>query len=78
MSDPIQVIAYSGYQGEQEPRALVIGGHRHQVVEIDDRWREPDGRYFKVRVADGRRYVLRCAVEDLSWSVVRNGERRSG
>ncbi|MCP4664556.1 MAG: hypothetical protein GY856_54925 [bacterium] len=69
MSHPIQVVAYSGYQGEQEPRALVVGGHRHEVVEIDDRWLEPDARYFKVRVADGGRYVLRCALDGLNWSV---------
>lgn len=74
MKHPIQVVAYSGYQGEQEPRTLVIEGQRHDIVTIDDRWREPDARYFRVRTADGRRYVLRCALDGLTW-VVRNGER---
>ncbi len=78
MSHTTHVVAYSGYQGEQEPRALVIGGRRYEVVAIDDRWLEPAARVFKVRVAGGGRYVLRCALDGLNWSVVRHEERRSG
>ena len=67
----IRVIAYAGYMGEQEPRELVVDGERFEVIGIDDRWHDPDGRYFKVAASDGRMYLLRCATEDLSWSLVR-------
>lgn len=41
MSSTIKVIAYSGYQGEQEPRALVFDGERLDVLSVADRWYAP-------------------------------------
>ncbi len=61
MSRSIEVVAYAGYRGEQEPRAVVIDGDRLAVRRVKRRWRAPDGRYFEVEVDDGRRLVLRCA-----------------
>ena len=61
------VVAYSGYQGEQEPRFLVIGGER-LALEIRDRWREPEARCFRV-TAGGRDYLLRCRLPELEWTV---------
>ena len=77
MSRSIEVVAYSGYRGEQEPRAVVIGGERRPVLRIRRRWIAPDGRYFDVEMAGGERLVLRCAPpgstgedsEDLAWSI---------
>ena len=40
-AERFRVIAYSGYQGEQEPRALVVEGERLEVVSIQDRWYDP-------------------------------------
>ena len=70
MSTPFQVIAYSGYQGEQEPRALVVEGNRLAVVGIVDRWYDPAGKYFKVRAEDGVLYLVRCDSKTLEWSLV--------
>jgi len=57
--EKIHVIAYSGYRGEETPRAFMPGGRRIEVVEIQERWIEEgigDGatkRYFKVKGSDG-------------------------
>lgn len=67
----MKVIAYAGYQGEQEPRALVVDGEQFEVIGIDDRWHDPDARYFKVAASDGRMYLVRCDAQDLTWSLVR-------
>jgi hypothetical protein len=55
----IRVECYAGYRGEQEPRAFTLGERRFAVIEILDRWLEPAHRYFKVKVADDRRFILR-------------------
>lgn len=67
---PLQVITYAGYRGEQEPRALILGGTRYDVLGIDDRWHDPRGRYFRVAVDDGRVYLLRCEAAHATWSIV--------
>lgn len=69
-ADAVDVIAYSGYRGEQEPRAVVLDGERQPVKEIKRRWRSPDGSYFDVELAGGRRLILRQGGEDLGWSLV--------
>ena len=74
MSQWLEVVAYAGYRGEQEPRALLIDGERIAVEKVRRRWREPDGRFFEVRLADRRVFVLRLGGEEESWSIVR--ERR--
>ena len=51
MSAEFQVVAYAGYQGEQEPLFLVRGDER-LGVEIRGRWREPDARCFRATRAD--------------------------
>ena len=71
MSRRLEVIAYAGYRGEQEPRALVLDGERLGVEEVRRRWRQPDGRYFEVRLADGRVFVLHARGGEESWSIVR-------
>ena len=67
MSAEFQVVAYAGYQGEQEPLFLVRGDER-LGVEIRGRWREPDARCFRVD-AGGRVYLLRCRLPELEWIV---------
>lgn len=68
VSAEFQVVAYAGYQGEQEPRYLVRGDER-VAVEIRSRWREPDAQCFRV-AAGGREYLLRCRLPELEWTLV--------
>ena len=63
----IRVIAYCGYRGEQEPRAVIIGRQRHPVTAIDDRWIEPGSRCFDVRIGGGGRLLLRYDLSSLTW-----------
>ena len=63
-----RVVAYCGYQGEQEPRGLVVEGERLDVVAIQDRWYDPRARYFRVKASDERYYLLRYDLDELSWS----------
>jgi hypothetical protein len=70
MVSPLEVIAYAGYRGEQEPRALIVDGVRLEVLGIDDRWHDPAATYFKVAASDGRVYLIRCDAVDSSWSLV--------
>lgn len=65
----VRVECYAGYQGDQEPRALVVDGERLEVVAIAARWREPDADFFRVRAKDGHTYVLRHCRADDSWEL---------
>ncbi|HXZ48833.1 MAG TPA: hypothetical protein VEG27_07410 [Usitatibacter sp.] len=65
----IHVECYAGHRGEEEPRAFTLGSTRFPVVEILDRWLAPDHRYFKVRVQDGRTFVLRYDAASGDWEL---------
>ena len=68
---PLKVIAYSGFAGEQEPKALIYEDERLDVLGVADRWYDPEGKYFKVRASDGAIYLLRCDAVTLEWSLVK-------
>lgn len=55
----IRVECYAGYRGEEQPRRLLIGLRQVVVVEIIDRWLDPEHRYFKLRGDDGALYIVR-------------------
>ncbi len=65
----IAVQCYAGYRGEEEPQAFVLGDTRFPVLEIVDRWIAPDHRYFKVKVEDGRQFVLRHDSPTDAWEL---------
>jgi len=55
----IRVECYSGYRGDEEPRAFWLGTRRLAVRAIVDRWFAPTQRWFRVDADDGNVYVLR-------------------
>jgi hypothetical protein len=55
----VQVECYSGYQADERPVRLKLGDETLEVTEVEDRWYSPGETYFRVRVANGDRYVLR-------------------
>lgn len=65
----VEVICYSGYAADQEPRAVVVDGRRFEVVALERRWREPELRNFVVRMSDGTRCVLRQVVATGAWTM---------
>jgi hypothetical protein len=67
---PVEVICYSGYTADEEPRAVVVDGRRLEVVAVERRWREPEGRCFVVRFSDGTRCLVRQEVTSGAWTMV--------
>ena len=66
---PVRVECYAGYRGEQEPRAFWLGERRFEVVALLDRWLHPAHRYFKVKVDDGRIFILRHDASSDEWDL---------
>ena len=64
MIQEIEVIAYSGYRGEETPRAMIFGDEKIEVAEILKMWVEEGledrsrKRFFKVKGSDGKTYEL--------------------
>jgi hypothetical protein len=69
MTMKIRVECYAGFRGEQEPRAFTLGERRFEVVEILDRWLDPQHRTFKVSVADRRKFLLRQDTGSGEWEL---------
>ena len=65
----LRVECYAGHQGEETPRALVIGDRRVAVIEVLDRWLAPDHRYFKLKGDDGDVYVVRYSESAAEWEL---------
>ena len=65
----IRVECYAGHRGEQEPRAFTLGERRFEVLEILDRWIAPGSRHFKVKVDDGRTFVLKHDTGSGNWEL---------
>jgi hypothetical protein len=66
----IKVECYSGYRGEETPRALQIGDKKIEVKKILDRWLAPDHRYFKFIGDDGATYIIRHDHQALRWELI--------
>jgi hypothetical protein len=69
MSVPIYVDAYSGYRANERPREFRLDDEVYPIVDVEDRWYDPNAEYFKVRAADGKRYLLRCDATTNEWSL---------
>ena len=63
----VRVECYAGYRGEEEPRCLHLGEEAIELVEVLDRWLDPDHRYFKCRGSDDAVYILRHDTRTGSW-----------
>jgi len=74
MSDQrIKVITYSGYRGEETPRAMILQGERIEVVGILSRWTEEGGgdrarkRFFIVKGSDGIPHKIYYGEKTMEW-----------
>lgn len=47
------VECHSGYEYAERPTALWWQGQRLEVAEVEERWRIPGGKCFRVRTAEG-------------------------
>lgn len=74
----IRVECYAGFRGEQEPLRFHLGGRRVEVLEIVDRWVEPQRRWFKCRTDDGHTYILSHDEESGAWEIAAFTRERPG
>ena len=73
----IRVECYACYRGQERPQRLLLGRRQVAVVEIVDRWLDPEHRYFKLRGDDGGLYIIRYDVGSDSWELTLFDGRRS-
>lgn len=71
--EKIRVMAYSGYRGEETPRAFMLDDRRTEVAEIQERWTEEGmgdrstKRFFKVKGSDGGIYKIFYDEKTAEW-----------
>jgi len=69
----VEVSAWSGYRGDESPRAFILDGRRIEVRKILEQWVEEDAatrgrrRCFRVKGDDFRIHILRCQEVDGVW-----------
>ncbi len=62
--EKIEVVAYSGYRGEETPKEFVLHGRKVEGIEVLNRWIEGGAgtktvkRYFKVKGRDRSIYKI--------------------
>jgi hypothetical protein len=66
---PERVECHSGSTYGERPIALHWEGERLLIVEIEARWRLPDGRKFRVRVEDERTFELYYVEQVDEWRI---------
>lgn len=65
----IRVERYAGHRGEETPRRFFLGERVVEVAVVQDRWLDPNHRYFKVQGNDGYVYILRYDVNSDCWEL---------
>jgi hypothetical protein len=65
----VQVRCYSGFKGDERPTELFLGDSFQPIVEIEDRWYSPGESFFRVRLQDDDRYVLRHVEAQDIWTI---------
>lgn len=66
---PERVECHSGTTYGERPISFYWEGERLLIVEIEARWRLPDGRKFRVLVEDGRTFELRYIEQADEWRI---------
>ena len=65
----VHVETYAGYKADERPVRVTIDGQPQEVAEIEDRWYSPGATFFRIRLANGERYVLRRVEAQDVWSL---------
>ena len=72
----IEVVAYSGYRGEETPRIVLLHGERIEVIEILSQWVEEGSksrtrkRFYRVRGNDGLIHRIYYDEKAMEWFYV--------
>jgi hypothetical protein len=54
----------------ERPRQFCLDEDVFQIAEIETRWYDPNGEYFRVRTSDGKRYILHSDRETGQWTLL--------
>lgn len=65
----VRVACYSGYKADERPVRIMFESQTLEIAEVEDRWYSPGATYFRVRVKNGERYVLRRDDAQDIWSL---------
>ena len=63
------VECYAGTRYPERPRAFLWEGERVMVEAVEHQWRTPAGPAFRVRAANGRRFMLAYDEAADAWDV---------
>jgi hypothetical protein len=72
----IEVIAYSGYRGEETPRTILFRQKRIEVIEILKQWLEERSddreirRFYRVKGRDGDLYTIYYDEKSMGWFLI--------
>lgn len=66
---PIRVECYSGFKADERPLRIELRDGFHDVTEVEDKWYSPGGAFFRIRLANGDRYVLRHIEGQDVWTI---------
>ncbi|MBD3321765.1 MAG: hypothetical protein GF350_11775 [Chitinivibrionales bacterium] len=67
----IQVETYSGSKADEYPKRLYTGETVLEVIEVEDRWYEPDSTYFRVFTDNCCHYVLKHISRCDVWKIIK-------
>lgn len=69
----IEIVAYSGYRGEETPRTIFFDSKRIEVIKILRQWVEETSddreirRFYQIRGSDGVLYTIYYGEESMEW-----------
>ncbi|HYA90284.1 MAG TPA: hypothetical protein VEK32_02165 [Thermodesulfobacteriota bacterium] len=72
----IEVIAYSGYRGEETPRTVLYRWKRIEVIEILKQWLEARSddteirRFYQIKGSDGHLYKIFYDEKSMEWFLI--------
>jgi hypothetical protein len=75
-NEKIEVIAYSGYRGEETPRIIILHGKRIEVAGVLNRWIEEGSadrerkRFFNIKGSDGSTHKIYYDEKVTEWYFV--------
>jgi hypothetical protein len=65
----LEVETYSGHKADERPIRFRLGERWLAVVDVTDRWYDPDAIYFRVLAEDGDLYILRHDERADEWTL---------
>jgi hypothetical protein len=64
----IIVETYSDYTVNEQPIRFHLDD-TYEISSIEDRWQDPNRKYFKVRTTEGKRFLLRYGLQEHLWTL---------